>query len=278
MPRDLIHLIKASGFAGVSGQNFLGHVTGAASGVGCDAKDYYVTAWTRDQDAPGNDGEDELTSPQSFVLTYQLTKGSHFHHIQRTDSGSVGVFLSSGGVGVPTASATLSSIAITSTQVGYTLNVAAKARDGAGPTSSIASWQNPGVWGAGKWFRDYSYPTLAPVGTAEPILFILDSVSAAGSPTSQVYDVDVHYIPDNGPYNSTLGETYHLLMEDRTPTIGDFDIQWSNDGSTVAGTGISHERAQTVSGESFSVWYRFRYVGGSSYGAWQQVQWTDPRV
>lgn len=238
------------------------------------------TAWTRDQDAPGNDGEDELTSPQSFVLTYQLTKGSKFSSIQRTDSGSVGAFISSGGSPVIGSSATLTSISITSTQVAFTLNVTARPGAGSQPGSTISSYDNPTVWGNGKWFRDYSYPTLAPVGTAEAIEFFLNTTTIPGSPSSLTYDVDVHYTPDIGPYNDTLTETYHILMDDRDTVLSDFEIEWSNDGSTVATSGsASHIRTQTVSGESFSVYYRYRYAGsGTGFSAWHEVQWTDPRI
>lgn len=278
MPRTLLYLIKASGYSGTSGQSFRYHVAGSPT-TGTKMSDYNCTAWTRDQDAPGNNGETLLSSPQSFVLTYQLTKGSKFSSIQRTDSGSVGAFMSSSGVGVPGASCSLSSIGITSTQVGYTLNVASKPTPGAQPASNISSWQNPTVYGATKWFADYSYPTLAPVGTAESIAFALDTTSSPGSPGSQVYDVDVHYTPDIGPYNSTLTETYHLLMTDRVTTLGDFDIEWSNDGSTVASTGAFHTRLQSVAYENFTVYYRYRYAGsGGSFSSWQAVQWQDPRI
>lgn len=277
MPRDLLHLIKASGFSGVSGQNFLNHVTGAASGAGM--VDYNLISWDLDQDDPGDGGETELTSPQSWALTFALTKNSRFHHIQRTDSGAVGVNISSGGVSVPGSSASLSSIAITATQVAFTLNVASKPIPGAQPNSTIASYHNPGVWGVGKWFANASYPTLPGGSNAESIEFFLDTTSGVGSPGSQVYDVDVHYTPDNGPYNPTLTDSYPILMEDRVVTLSDFEIQWSNDASTVASTGNYHTRLQSAFGESFSVYYRYRYAGsGAAFSAWQQVQWTDPRV
>lgn len=241
--------------------------------------DYNCTAWTRDQDAPGSGGSVLLASPQSFVLTYQLTKGSRFFNIQRTDSSAVGVDISSIGVSVPGASASLTSIAITSTQVGYTLNVASRPIAGAQPASNISSYANGSSYGVGKWFAGYSYPTLAPVGTAEAIEFFFDTTSGSGSPGSQVYDADVHYSPDNGPYNSTLTERYNLLMSDRVVTLADFDIEWSNDGSTVASTGNYHTRLQSVAYENFTVYWRYRYAGsGTGFSAWQAVNWVDPRI
>lgn len=279
MPWTNYYLIRASGFSGVSGQSFLGHVTGAASGVGCKMTDYKLTAVVRDQDPPGAAGSIEYTSPQSWALTFQLVKGDHFHYIQKTTSGRVGSFMSSGGVNIPGSSATLTLISITSTQVAFTLNVASRPAPGAQPGSTISSYSNPGSYGVGKWFANYSYPTLAPSGTAEYIEFFLDTVSIAGTPGgSLVYDVDVGYSPDDGPFNPTYGETYNIWMADRDVNLSDFEVQWSNDGSTVATSGNYHQRLQSLAYENFTVYYRYRYVGGSSYSAWQAVSWVDPRI
>lgn len=279
MPRTIYYLVKASGNSGVSGQTFLGHVTGAASGVGCKTSDYYLNGATLDQDTPGQGGNVTYDSPQSWILTFQLQKGSRFHHIQRTDLAALDVNMDSDGVSVTGASATITSKSISSTQLGFTLNLSSQPRTGSQPASNIAVWTNPGSYGDGKWFVGYTYPTLAPVGTAESIEFFFHTTSSPGGGTNvRNYDVYVHYVPDNGPYNPTLIWHDEILMRDRGTVLSDFEIEWSRDGVNVHGSGNYFTRLQSVAYENFSVYYRYRYVGAVSWSAWQQVQWVDPRI
>lgn len=271
------HLFKAStGAFPTAGQHAAAFIPGVAPGV--KGSHYFVNSWALREDAPGQ-GMSVILNPAAspWTLTFDIGEGAQAWRIRRVGSVLVAAY-EVGGTSVFGASVGVTGVVDTTTVIVSSLSLIPKPMPGSGPSSNIAVWGNPGSYGSGKWFKNFTYPTLAPIGTAEEIEFFLHGTSAGSSGGYSQYDVSLTYTPDIGPFNPNLVWNDSILMYDRGTTLADFELEWSSDGgANVHATGNYFTRLQSVAYENFSIHYRYRYVGGS-WSAWQEVQWVDPRI
>lgn len=279
MARDLLGLIRASGYAGVSGQNFLNHVTGAASGVGM--VDYNIDSWAWDG-ASGPIGAGwPYASGTSWTIPITFTEGAKARLIRR---------LSLDGLGYPIRVVSYSAdMDIVGENIEITARTLSNSSSSGDATLSLISSMPPTgqtisytTYAAGGYTSPYDPPGAGVV--VDPIIEL--TMTSPGSPRNVTYTINIDYICDiaaayaEGPYNPTLTKQYIVQATDRTVLASDLDVQWSYDQSTIESAGgyIFYLPTQGAVGDDYTIYYRWRLAGSTgSYSAWQTAYWEDPR-
>jgi hypothetical protein len=265
MTHKLNELIRASGYAGTSGQSFRNHVAGAASGA--KMSDYLITAWAL-SDTPNPAPFSPYADNTTFYLDPQFTQGVRASYIKRV--GAVFVVSGSGPYG-------FSATAVTNNAVGAAtgsqLRVLVRS-----PFSSEQVITTGTPWYVGYSPRGSSYPP--PGSGTVPVDFLAQTTYASGS-GQQTCSFGVGYTPDAGGFNPDLpSQFYNFPIANRIEGLADFDHEWHSN-STYTSLVSSASSFQIMSAPAYSVtyWYRYRRkISGASWVQLGAVNWSDTRL
>lgn len=272
MPRTIRELIIAGGHDGSSGQSFLGHVPGAASGVESD--DYLITAvgftGEPDPDAPGGYPDNSL-----FNITATLTRAAQAYRIQRNVSAAWSFPLTVGGAG---ASATLESFSAGGSPSGATHALGLRVRGAYGGSATVgASGEQPEALEPGS-------PTTDPW----PVRWTA-SVSGGGSGQSSL-TIAPAYAPDLGGFNAPLvGASWPLTVDNRAWSAAAFEFEWhaTSGYDSLVSSAAQFDLTSSglypssslglLPGESLTLYLRYRLIGAGSWTNYGAVGYSDPR-
>lgn len=285
MARNLKNLIKASGYAGTSGQSFRNHVAGAASGVKMSDYNMGNPAWTNTPNPSTTYATPTTFSNLTLTLGVYNAKASQ---IQETTTASWQVAYISP---LSTASATLNSVSWASNVATVSITVNGELTTGT-PTTT-----------ASVWYQGYTYPYLPYGGsgntdpntcspdceTAFNVSFTMSAnpVAASGSTTN---NLSVQYVPDKygAQYNPTIwgpgptaGGTWTVNQDRRPgaqPTVD--AVQWATDASFT--NVVSTSQTYTISSDNNNyteLYLRYKLDGAGSWTDYPSnpLVWQDPR-
>lgn len=266
MPRDLISLIRACGYAGTSGQSFRNNVRGAVSG---SRMSYYILDgwgnWTSDY-AGGT-----LAYNAFINLTYLMNGRSLWTNIRN----NLTVLANDGTDPTSTGSASITSGA-TPNAGSNSLQVQVR-----GGTKIIQLHRV--FTGINKQWSDYgTEPNPNPVTVASDIQITANFTSnGSETPDAYTYDLHIHY-PGDGDFNPPLDYSFPITVMgtvsvDSTAAV----VEWYSDSgyTTLYDEGTSGQTRVTSGGSgptSGSLWMRYKDNG--SWVNYGQVDWFDPRV
>lgn len=288
MAKTLRNLIRASGYAGTTGQSFRNHVSGSASGA--KMSDYKITTLVVNSSSVS---PPPFTYPisQSFTLPITLpNKGSRSSAIQQLGSTQFGAnrFPINGNLGG-------SSVSVT----------------------GIGAWTNGNSTGSMtiKVVAPFAgSPTLTPVtsfntagagsSTSTTPQRIKWEASLTSTPTgTSSLEITTRYAPDSGPFNDTLFSDgsgpnggFSVSLTNRAYDVSDYQYEWHSNSSytnVLASTAIYIPafNATIYTGSSYTPPYDDASYGGSfltAYLRWRldtgsgwnnvgAVTWTDTR-
>lgn len=277
MAYNLRELIKASGYAGTSGQSFRNHVTGAASGVGM--RDYLINTAT-------------WTNPFEPLPTIYDSPALAYATISFADMGDLAGAIVNRDVSAWQVQATVldggSGEAATITGVEWYTDH---------PTNNAEAYVGISVDGPYAigiptvstyvWYRDYTEPDRPADGDTDPYVVdfsvISGSVPAAGTGLVQLA---LSLTPDrfgaafNPPQSnaSVLGD-WTLTIDRRDNPGQQIEAEWYSDSSysTLVSTNLTYTISSSPN-TSVSYWARYRNSGSSD--TWTnigEVNWQDPR-
>lgn len=254
MPKNLVHLIKASGNTGVAGQSFRNHVTGAATGVAMT--DYNIASMNLTGDVP--DGG-TLYSPadHTYSINIGFTEGNKAGLIRRlgnvVTAGMLGPFRPGASVSIVS-----SNIVVGSSGSTVGVKVVAGYTPGATPI---------GVTGGG------STPCI------EVQCSFSLGLSGAGASGDQHIFLEIDYFPDLAPFNPLLFYSGDAWMANRAQVPDDYEQEWHTNGSYTA----LHSTAQSFSEGSMpqslhQYYLRARLIGAGSWTNVGLIEYFDTRL
>lgn len=265
-------LIRASGYAGTSGQSFRNNVAGAASGA--KMSDYKCNGWafstggTAPDTAPVGGAYD---GTQTFDMDIDFTQGSRASYIKRT--GAMLVFdplTSSNGAGYE---AHVVSQSVVGAASGSHVQISVTPPYATGTGSSITKGT--------PWYVGYTNPSMPPAGMGTmQVRFFVQFTNGTNTPVVVNTQFQFSYTPDIGPFNPTLVKEYiNIPFHKRLDTLLDYDIEYHANSTytSLAGGGVSFD-VDTNPGDSFTYWIRYRLKG--STGSWTNLgseTWHDAR-
>lgn len=217
MSYSLRDLIRASGYAGVAGQSFRNHVSGA--GPGAAMSQYKCNGWSfSGEPAP------ELTysEGQAFTIAVDFSQGTYAEWIKRAGSGLITINpgLSPYGFDVYNQASTVVGAATGSSA---SFNVHAPYASGYSFDGSC-------------WYTGYTAPTVPATTGTEQITFYGEVFADAASGTDAC-SVQFSYVPDIGPFNPTLTHTFPFTMNRRAASTNNADYLWEwRDADSGGGT------------------------------------------
>src|SRR5690348_9138175 len=237
MPRDLLNLIKASGYAGTSGQSFRNNVTGAASGA--KMSDYNLYAWVFGGTQPS-------TSPlgasyvgtTDFAMTFDFTQNSRANYIKRIGAALTIDADIPGNPGGYSASIVAQNVVAAVSGSSVTVRVVPPL--GSAPSGAIVLAQ--------PWFTSYTYPNQPPSGSgSQPVKMGVAVSSGGGGTEVRNIHFTLSYAPDIGPYNPTISQAYvNIPFTTRADTLDDFEYEWHttsaySDANPGTSSGVSFD-------------------------------------
>lgn len=260
----LSDLIKASGYAGTSGQSFKNNVIGATSGT--KMSDYKITNASWDSQTFSG----LQNTPYSFTATLTLTEGA-----------SAKLFRTAGCLVLTGADSAIISSTVTNSNT-VTAQIQTTGRrdlSGAGIASAFTTPSSPfGTPGAG--------------GSPQTVHFIL-SVNSTASGDDFLGCTIALPRPNMGyPFNTfgnnvdgIVSGSYIVDIRRRAPDITDYDFEWYSDSlfTTFYDSGSNVIWTQSSVGQDKTLWYRWRLKPAINGGntTWNQVStgvtFTDNR-
>ncbi len=229
MALTLKQLIIASGNAGTSGQSFLNHVTGAASGT--KMSDYVCSGITFTGE-PVDDLGSDYASNTLFNIVATIARGSKFYHIQRNVVGAWSFTIP----GEATASATVDAFSAAGSPTGATHNIDLRIRGkkNGSPTNTPTADQT------GSPPADHVPWAVTYNGTPG---------SLGGTGTTSL-TINWQYTPDTGSFNSVKMGSWTGPFLNRGYDIDvDFDYEWRS-ADSGGGTLMSTARTFTLTGDT----------------------------
>jgi hypothetical protein len=264
----LRNLIRASGFAGVSGQSFRNHVTGAGSGAAMSQ--YKITAWSFT-------GTSNLPSTSPLGGSYEdghvfsnidivFTQGSRAFNIKRT-----GAAMTVAGSGP------------------YGFSVTASQSIVGGATGSLVTFtcrspfSSEQVITGNAWYNGYNRPNLPPSGSGSVQVDFTANTTSSTASGVQNCQILCTYVPDIGDFNPTLTQNYvNIPFANRIEQVGDFNYEWRTTSSRSTGSVVGTSPTlsiQSAPGYSVSYWLFYqRKLSGSAWLGAGSVDWTDSRL
>lgn len=290
MPFSLRNLIKASGFAGVAGQSFRNHVSGAVGGT--RMSDYIIPKFVLDT---GSVSVPPFTYGTTATLTLPFTlpnKGIRASAIQRRAVTQFGAnrFPVNGNFGG--SSVTITSLGTWSDDnKSGSLNLTVVAPFAGTPTltTSASFFTN----GAGS----------TPSDTPQRVRWQA-KLSSTPAGTSSL-EITTRYTPDIGPFNDTLfssgsgpNDGFIISVTNRAYEVDDYEYEWhSNSGYsdllsnssfyiptfgsaiyTRGGTYTAPYDDASYGGSVLTAYLRWRSDSGSGWNNVGAVTFTDPRT
>lgn len=265
MPRDLQSLLVAGGALGVSGEDFLSDVPGAAAGVEMD--DYEITGASFSGN-PLDDIVGGYSSNHLFSIVASISRNSKASLIQRNLT-TAWSFSVTGGSG---ASATKESFV--SGGGGATHTIGVRVRGATGGT--------PNVTGS------TSQPDFAT--DSDPHYVRFSAVGSSSGAGQSALTLHATYSPDLGGFNPQIAASWPFTMDDRALTTSDFQFQWrtaSGGGGTLVSSSAAFDLTNSalypsvpeglLPGESITLYLRWRVGSSGSYTEEGPITCNDPR-
>jgi hypothetical protein len=262
MPFDLLYLIRASGFSGVSGQSFVNNVLPLGAKSGTKMSDYKLTAWSfAGEPVP----ETTYEEGDAFALTVDFVQGLMAEYIKLTGAGRIVITpqLSPAGFDVYN---TASSVVGPASGSSASLNVHA-------PYGGSISYDGTA------WFSGYIPPD-KPAGAGGESVAFQGIVISSGASGTDACSFRLSYVPDVGPFNPTLTHDFPLTMARRnySTDASQYLWEWYSDDtySTLVHTGDSFT-VTSFPGDSFTYYLRARKTAGDPWTNVGAVTFVDPR-
>jgi hypothetical protein len=271
MARDLLGLIKASGYAGTSGQSFVNNVLPIGAKSGAKMTDYYISGWVFSGTQPSSTPVGgSYIGTTDFAMNVDFTQNSLAFNIKRIGAPIVLDADVPGNPGGYSASIVAQNVVVGAS--GSTITVRVVPPIGTTPSGSIVAGQT--------WYVNYPYPSTPPSGAgAQPVRFTAAIGSGGGGGEVRNIHFTLSYAPDIGPFNASLAKVYTgIPFTTRAETLNDFQYEWHTTSAYSDSSPITFS-SFTISSTplySISYWLRYRRPGG----AWNnvgEVHWEDTR-
>lgn len=260
MSYSLRDLIRASGYAGVAGQSFRNHVSGA--GAGAAMSQYKCNGWTFSGEPVPEITYDE---GQAFTIAVDFSQGTYADWIKRAGSGLV---------------------AITAGLSPYGFDVYNQASTVVGPaTGSSVSFNVHAPYASGyslsggAYFTGYIPPD-EPANSDPADVTFTGRVTAESPTGSDSVSVQISYAPDIGPFNPTLTHEFPFAMYRRSAStnLADYDWQWYSDaGYTTLVTTSAAFVVTSNPGDSTTYYLKAKSKASGTYTTVGAVIFVDDR-
>ena len=256
MAYRLVELIRASGFAGIVGQSFRWHVTGAASGA--SMRQYLILSWSI-SGVPSNPLP-VYNDNSTVTLTVTFNRGARAYHIQRNTSAAWSI---SASAAAPGAAASIVSVTAGGSPLGETHTVGLRVRGcySGSPTISVAGFQSASTQPANAF--------------TDPWPASWQSITGASTPTGQSeITVELQYSPDIGGFNPNFVYSFPMTVFNRAVEM---DTEWHANSSYTSLVSASANfdllnsalypstPAGLLPGESITLYLRYRTKGTTTW-------------
>jgi hypothetical protein len=286
--RDLINLIKCSGYAGASGQSVRNHVLGAASGA--KMTDYIISTWGGWASSPASQGSPGPTfdSGQTFDLSTTILGGSRISYITKSGAGLVTL---TNLVKPDSAAVTATGSTVTNTpglNVGPTVDATVQI------TSGYNTGSAPGLSASATYFyggADQSSPPSSGYCQAHFAAVITGGNGISdGGYDDITFTLQLDPNAGTGHFNDVLSQAFTMRMRHRGYNPADFTVEWHTNSTYtnyVSGAFDYYpdEAVFSPSGPpngstypAYTLWFRYKAPGIATWTNYGPVTFTDSRL
>lgn len=259
MPRDLLSLIKASGYAGVSGQSFRNNVAGATSGA--KMSDYNLDGWTF-IGAPNT--VDQYGDGAVFDITISFIQSSRASNIKRLGN----TIVATPGTQPEGFDIISSSSNVVAAADGSTVHVEVSA-----PTNGSITYSSH------VWYSNYADGVYPPNdGSSQDVTFEGKVISGPPTGTDEV-SLHLSYTPDIGGFNPGITAEFPFTMIRRSHSVNldDYDWEWYSDSAYTNYVASGSIIVPMTAGQTVAYYLRASEKGKNIWNNVGMVSFTDNR-
>lgn len=282
--RDLIQLIKCSGYAGATGQSFRNNVLGAASGA--KMTDYIIAGWAGWSSSPASQGSPGPTfnSGQVFDLSTTISGGSRISYITKTGSGLV---VATNLVKPDAAAVVVQSSSVTNTPG---VNVAPTISASVAITSGYNAGAAPSMSASARYYYGGTDQGSPPASGYCQAHFAAVITGGNGISDGGYDDISFSLVLDpnagTGAFNDVLSEPFTMRMQHRGYNPADFTVEWHGNSSYtnyLSGAPDYYADEATFAPSSppnggYTLWFRYKAPGITTWTNYGPVTFTDSRI